>query len=227
LRAEFAFPISPDGRSAQQFQMRDSVSFGKRKVVSRVCVVDGNQDIRGFLREVLEELGLIVCECMQVRDLSAMLNTQLPDLVVLGQSLGGVEAGEALQMLAAQDFAGKALLLRPRDSLVNAVLRDLAEALGVAMLPILETPFTAEGVRNSVAPFLPPQQRSARQSMLPKHSARADSNSGINRRSMPKRWRSAASRRSFASAIRAGGWFRPLISYRMTGIPTFAASRNL
>jgi EAL domain-containing protein (putative c-di-GMP-specific phosphodiesterase class I)/CheY-like chemotaxis protein len=130
-------------------------TFGRRRVSPRVCVADGKQHIRRFLGEALEELGFVTCECMQASELSAVLKAQLPDLLVLGLSSGGVEAAEMLKALAANAFDGKVLLVGPRDSRVVAAVRELGENLGIAMLPTLATPFSAESLRDGVAEFLP------------------------------------------------------------------------
>src|SRR6266852_1636030 len=125
-------------------------TFGRRKVTPRVCVADSKQHIRTFLGEALEELGFITCGCMQVGDLGALVDAQLPDLVVLGLSGGGIEAGEILKVLANKEFQGKVLLLGPRDSYVVEAVRELGNELGIAMLPMLATPFSIEGLRDSV-----------------------------------------------------------------------------
>ena len=44
-------------------------TFGRRKVASRVCVVDGKPHVRKFLCETLEEIGFITRECAHVADL--------------------------------------------------------------------------------------------------------------------------------------------------------------
>jgi EAL domain-containing protein (putative c-di-GMP-specific phosphodiesterase class I)/CheY-like chemotaxis protein len=131
------------------------ISFGRRKVAPRVCVADNKQHIRRFLGEALEELGFITCECMQVSDLGALLDAQLPDLVVLDLSGGGVAAGEMLEVLANKEFSGKVLLLGPRDSYVVEAVRELGNQLRIAMLPALVTPFSSETLRDSVAGLLP------------------------------------------------------------------------
>jgi EAL domain-containing protein (putative c-di-GMP-specific phosphodiesterase class I)/CheY-like chemotaxis protein len=129
-------------------------TFGRRRVAPRACVADSKQHIRTFLKEALEELGFITCECAQVADLDEVLDTHLPDLVVLGLSSGGVAAGELLNALAAKPFDGKVLLLGPHDSRVVEAVCEMGVELGVAMLPPLATPFGSEGLRDSVAAFL-------------------------------------------------------------------------
>src|SRR5450759_1063452 len=118
-------------------------------------LADGKQHIRKFLGEALEELGFIICECTQVGELSAVLDAQAPDLVIVGLSAGGIEAAAMLEALVARAFDGKVLLLGPRDSLMVAAVQELGEQLGIAMLPTLATPFDSAGLRNSVATLLP------------------------------------------------------------------------
>ncbi len=129
--------------------------FGRRKVAPRVCIADGKKHIRTFLGEILEDLGFITCECAQVGELGTVLEAQMPDLVVLGLSAGGVEAGEMLKVLAAKEFDGKVLLLAPRASTMGVAIQELGESLGIAMLSTLTTPFGTEGLRESVATLLP------------------------------------------------------------------------
>ena len=130
-------------------------TFGRRKVAPRVCIADSKQHIRTFLSEALEELGFITCDCAQVGEIDAVLDSHLPDLVVLGLSAGGVEAGRMLKGLAAKAFEGKVLLLGPRESRVVEAVGRLGEEFGLAMLPPLATPFGAEGLRASIVAFLP------------------------------------------------------------------------
>src|SRR5450759_5599896 len=118
-------------------------------------LADGKPHIRKFLGEALEELGFITCECTQVGELSAVLDGQTPDLVVVGLSAGGIEAAAILEALVARTFEGKVLLLGHRDSLMVAAVQELGEQLGIAMLPTLATPFDNAGLRNSVTTLLP------------------------------------------------------------------------
>lgn len=130
-------------------------TFGRRKVAPRVCIADSKPHIRKFLRETLDELGFITCECTQVSELSALLDGQAPDLVAVGMSGGGIEAAAMLEALVARSFDGKVLLVGPRDSLMLLAVQELGEQLGIAMLPTLATPFDSRGLGNSVATLLP------------------------------------------------------------------------
>jgi EAL domain-containing protein (putative c-di-GMP-specific phosphodiesterase class I)/CheY-like chemotaxis protein len=136
-------------------EARKPAPFGRRKVAPRVCIAESKKHIRTFLSETLEELGFIACECSQASDMAAVIDANLPDLIVLGMSAGGVAAGETLQAVAANGFGGKVLLLGPSESSVLQALLQLGEELGIAMLPPLGTPFGAERLLASVAEFLP------------------------------------------------------------------------
>jgi EAL domain-containing protein (putative c-di-GMP-specific phosphodiesterase class I)/CheY-like chemotaxis protein len=139
-------------RSSEEF--RTAVTFGRRKVKPRVCVADTKHHIRTFLREALEELGFIACECAQIGELDGVLTQHLPDLLLLGLSSGSADAGAMLETLAARNFDGKVLLLGPHDSPMVAATREHGEGLGIAMLPTLVTPFSIERLRDSLALFL-------------------------------------------------------------------------
>jgi EAL domain-containing protein (putative c-di-GMP-specific phosphodiesterase class I) len=130
-------------------------TFGRRKAVPRVCVVDGKQHIRKFVGEALEEIGFITSECTQVSELSTVVDAELPHLFVVGFSAGGIEADAMLKALAARAFDGNVLLFGPRDSPALAAVQELGEQLGIAMLPTLPTPFRTQGLYNSVATLLP------------------------------------------------------------------------
>ena len=99
-------------------------------------------------------LRLAACECTQLAALGTALDARPPDLVVIGSPAGGIEACEMMEMLAANDYEGKVLVLGPRASPMVAAVRALGGKLGLAMLPLLPMPFSAENLRDSVASLL-------------------------------------------------------------------------
>ena len=110
-------------------------TFGRRKMASRVCVVDGKPHVRKFLRDTLEDIGFITCECAHVDALDAVLGEPLGvDLVVVG-SANGVQAASVVEALAAKAFGGKVLLLGPRNSSSVAAVRQLGTQRRLEMLP--------------------------------------------------------------------------------------------
>jgi EAL domain-containing protein (putative c-di-GMP-specific phosphodiesterase class I) len=129
--------------------------FNRRRVVPSVCIVDAKQHVRAFLGTALEEFGFIVCECPRADELAAVLDAKLPGLVLIGLSAGETEVTEMIKTLATKQFDGLVLLVGPQNSAMIAAVPELAEGLGLAMLPILATPFASDDLRNSVAAFLP------------------------------------------------------------------------
>jgi hypothetical protein len=132
-------------------------TFGQRKIAPRACIADGKKHIRMFLVDALDELGFITAESSSSSDLGPILDFQVPDLVILGLSSDGIEVGKNLKVLAEKKFNGKVLLIGPRDSILVAAVRQLGDEFGIPMLPPLATPFSADGLRASLA-MLPPAE---------------------------------------------------------------------
>lgn len=130
-------------------------SFGRRKVLPRACVTDSKRHLRTFLTDILEDLGFVTSDCTKADELAVILETQLPDLVVLGVSVDGAEAGKILEVLVRRQFGGKVLALGARDSIIVKAVRQVGEEYGLAMLPPLTTPFAAETLRERIATLLP------------------------------------------------------------------------
>jgi EAL domain-containing protein (putative c-di-GMP-specific phosphodiesterase class I)/CheY-like chemotaxis protein len=130
-------------------------TFGRRKVTPRACVADSKKHLRTFLTEVLEDLGFVTSECAKAEELGGILETQLPDLIVLGVSVDGNEAGKFLETLVRREFGGKVLAIGARESIVVKAVRQVGEEYGIAMLPPLTTPFAASTLRERVGMLLP------------------------------------------------------------------------
>jgi len=130
-------------------------AFGRRRVIPHVCIIDDKQHIRTFLGEAFEELGFLVSTMRSVRELDIPRIPHHADLVVLGLSAGGVEAGEILKTLAARSFGGELLVIGQAGAPVVAAVRQLAGELGLRLLPTLTTPFSSDTLRKSVARLLP------------------------------------------------------------------------
>jgi EAL domain-containing protein (putative c-di-GMP-specific phosphodiesterase class I) len=126
--------------------------FGRRKVVPRATVVDDKKHNQAFLTETLTELGFIANECPAAPEL--IMDTA-PDLVVLGISGGdAVAIKRILHALADAAFDGSILAIGPAGSVLVGAVQQLCGELGLAMLPLLPTPFTVDTLRGRIAPFL-------------------------------------------------------------------------
>ena len=141
-----------------QFNPREyarCAGFGHRKVMPRACVIDGKKHLRSFLSDALEDLGFITGECGKAGELAGILVAQPPDLLVLGMSFDGTEVGNILEILVKNDFRGKVLVIGQPESIMVKAIRQIGEEYGIAMLPALQTPFSAGTLRASVAALLP------------------------------------------------------------------------
>src|ERR1700682_4758601 len=132
-----------------------NATFGRRKVAPRSCVADNKKHLRAFLSDVLQDLGFVTSECAKADELRAILETELPDLIVLGVSIDGIEAGKILEILVRREFRGKVLVIGARESIIVKAVRQVGEEYGLAMLPPLTTPFAAGTLRERVAMLLP------------------------------------------------------------------------
>jgi EAL domain-containing protein (putative c-di-GMP-specific phosphodiesterase class I) len=130
-------------------------AFGQRSLTPRVCIADSKPHIRSFLADALDDLGFITFECGRASELRELLSSQTLNLVVLGLSAGGIEAGKVLETLASAQFRGKVLPVAVPDSILSFAARQMARELGIATLPTLPTPFSAETLRHSVTSLIP------------------------------------------------------------------------
>lgn len=136
-----------------------SATFGLRRVTPRACVADSKRHLRAFLVDVLEDLGFVTSECAKADELGAILDTQLPDLVVLGVSADGIEVSKILETLVRQKFNGKVLAIGARDSIIVRAVWQAGGEYGLAMLPPVTTPFAAGTLRERVAMLLPEEPK--------------------------------------------------------------------
>ena len=132
-----------------------TTTFGRRKLTPRACVADSKKHLRAFLTDVLEDLGFVTSECARADELGVVLKRELPDLIVLGVSVDGIEAGKILEILVRREFTGKVLVIGARESIIVKAVRQVGEEYGIVMLPPLTTPFAAGSLRERVAMLLP------------------------------------------------------------------------
>jgi len=132
-----------------------SATFGLRRVTPRVCVAESKRHLRAFLTDVLEDLGFVTSECAGPDELGTLLENQLPDLIVVGVSVHGIEVAKILETLVRRKFDGKILAIGARESIMIKAVRQVGQEYGLAMLPPLTTPFAAGTLRERVAMLLP------------------------------------------------------------------------
>jgi EAL domain-containing protein (putative c-di-GMP-specific phosphodiesterase class I) len=125
----------------------------RQRTTPRVCIAGSKLSMRTFIAEALKELGFATLECADAGDLDAILVSKRPGLVVIGSSAGGIEACGMVELLAARHYEGKVLMVGPRVSPMVSAVRGLGEKLGLAMLPLLSTPFGGGDLRDCIAPL--------------------------------------------------------------------------
>ncbi len=132
-----------------------SAAFGRRKVSPRACIIDGKQHLRAFLADTLEELRFVTGECGDADDLTMRIADQQPDLLVIGSSVGGVEAARIIDVACNAGFRGSVMLISARETIAQRAILHHGLERGLTMLPPLSTPFSARMLRECIAPLLP------------------------------------------------------------------------
>jgi hypothetical protein len=133
-----------------------SATFGRRKLRPRVLVCDEKEHIRRFISNTLDKLGFLTFDCARLTEFNATLGRHLPDLVIFGFSEASLTSiSETFNLLATKKFRGKVLIIGPRDPRAATAVRNFRERAGLAMLPILATPFTSQDLRASIDTLLP------------------------------------------------------------------------
>jgi hypothetical protein len=172
--------------------------------VRRACVVDSKLHIRNFLREALDDLGFITCEYAAPTGLKSIVMEQRPDLLVIGLSGGGIAANGMLEVLAALNFPGHILVFGPHTSPMVTAILSIGVRLGLAMLPLLPTPFSDDDLRNSVALLLPDEAPPTFRSTSQKRFTQIGLNCGTSRKLKSARSSWPAPARSYACVTRPG-----------------------
>jgi hypothetical protein len=135
--------------------------FGHRKVMPRACVTDSKKapsdlSFRGSRGSWFHHQRV-----RGASEMAGVLDRQEPDLFVLGVSFDGVEVGNILEILVKKISAAR-FSYRATDSIMVKAVRQIGEEYGIAMLPALQTPFSAGTLRASVAALLPQSRLRAR-----------------------------------------------------------------
>ena len=132
-----------------------NAAFGRRKVSPRACIIDSKQHLRAFLADTLEELRFVTGECANAEELAMRIADQQPDLLVIGSTVGGVEAARIIDVACSAGFQGSVMLISSRETIAQRAILHHGLERGLTMLPPLSTPFSARMLRECIAPLLP------------------------------------------------------------------------
>ena len=180
----------PGRRLAMTSQMfGDNLSrfttFGLRRVTPRACVADSKRHLRAFLTDVLEDLGFVTSECAKADELGAILETQLPDLVLLGVSVDGFEVSRFLKPSCTRSSLAR---FSPSAPANPSSSRRCGKLVGNAAWRCCRRS-PRRSPRKPCASAWPcfclRNQNPVRRSMCLRHCMPAGSNCGTSRRSMP------------------------------------------
>jgi EAL domain-containing protein (putative c-di-GMP-specific phosphodiesterase class I) len=128
--------------------------FGLRKIAPRACIAD-KPHLQEFFCEALEDLGFVTHKFERHASIAGILGEYQPDVFVLGLSVGGIDAAQALEALSAGQYHGRVLIVGAPASLMAKAVQNLGAELGLNMLPLLATPFSHDALRAVLSDLLP------------------------------------------------------------------------
>jgi EAL domain-containing protein (putative c-di-GMP-specific phosphodiesterase class I)/FixJ family two-component response regulator len=114
-------------------------------------VVDDEPQVRAFVARALIAAGFVPHEFSRVPEVEAALTLFNPQVIVLDLSLGGSDAVEMMQSLAASRFGGKILLVSGHDPATLDEARKIGERRGLSVLPFLHKPFRLEEMKERLS----------------------------------------------------------------------------
>jgi EAL domain-containing protein (putative c-di-GMP-specific phosphodiesterase class I) len=131
------------------------VGFGRRRVAPRVRIFDHKPYVRIFLTETFEDLGFVAEGWAQPDEILPSLDAVEPDLAVIVVPDADDGVDHVLKLLAAARFRRKVMLMGSRRMPAIAAAQRLGEQLGLAMLPVLATPFRTRELKERLADLVP------------------------------------------------------------------------
>jgi len=118
--------------------------------VQRAYVLDDEEAVGVFVCRVLSLNGFAALHFTSAAPLLETITTEPPELLVLDLALGESDAVEVMQHLERFSYRGRVLLISGWDESTIEGVFNIGKSRGLAMLPPLSKPFSAEELRNSV-----------------------------------------------------------------------------
>lgn len=119
--------------------------------VRAAIVVDDQPDIRLLVASQLRKLGVPAQGMATKTELSAALEGEHPDLLLLDLSLGDSDAVEIFDLLAERGFAGRVVLMSGHGGTLLEHARRIGRRAGVEIAGLLRKPFRGVELQRLVA----------------------------------------------------------------------------
>ncbi len=113
---------------------------------NRLMIVDDEDGIRDFIRDVAEDLGFDVEDTADIADFKANVATFAPSVISLDLLMPGAGEGELLHTLAEQSCRAKIMVMSGLDGSALTDAEQLGERHGLQMLGKLGKPITIDAL---------------------------------------------------------------------------------
>ena len=107
---------------------------------NRLLVIDDEEDIRYFIRDVAEDYGFDVAVAKDFEEFRSRYQSVAPSLIVLDLKMPRVDGIELLRYLASEQCKAQILLTSGVDHRILNTTRQLGVARGLNMIGILTKP---------------------------------------------------------------------------------------
>ena len=113
---------------------------------NRLMIVDDEDGIRDFIRDVAEDLGFDVEDTADVAGFKANVAAFAPSVISLDLLMPGAREGELLNTLAEQSCRAKIMVMSGLDGSALTDAERLGESHGLQMLGKLGKPITIDAL---------------------------------------------------------------------------------
>ncbi|WP_373236461.1 EAL domain-containing protein [Cohaesibacter celericrescens] len=116
-----------------------------------LIIVDDDEGIRAFFRDVAEDLSFYVFESADSEALFELIDHMVPDVILLDLTLPDVDGVEILRLLSTRNCQASIILASGQDKRVLSTSLRVGESLGLTMLPSLQKPISVASLEQSLS----------------------------------------------------------------------------
>jgi DNA-binding NtrC family response regulator len=128
---------------------------------SAVIIVDDEADARRYVGAVVRKMGLNGIEASSAREVKRIAAEHKNAVVVLDVALGEEDAGDVLEALAAERFAGPIILVSGQERTLLDWAHGLGAHMNLNMAARLRKPFTPDELRDNIRAAAPAPREAA------------------------------------------------------------------